>query len=95
MGVRLKPSEVAFRMNLVTLDFTSDNGIIMVSHSSGDIKTPEASKIVKTLQKELIAPDVRMYPGIAYRHLLVWKLGPEEAVEATARAMKKAMGLIR
>ena len=79
MGVRLKPSEVAFRMNLVTLDFTSENGIIMLSHSSGDIKTPEASQIVKTLQKELIAPDVRMYPGMAYRHLLVWNLGPEEA----------------
>lgn len=79
MGVRLKPSDVAFRMNLVTLDFSSDTEIIMVSHSCGDIKTPESHRIVESLQKELIVPDVQMYPGIAYRHLLVWNKGPEEA----------------
>ncbi len=78
MGVRLKPSEVAFRMNLVTLDFQADKNIIMVSHSSGDISTPEASLIVKSLQKELIIPDVEIYPGVAYRHLLVWNQGPEQ-----------------
>jgi len=79
MGVQLKPSEVAFRMNLVTLDFKSETEIIMVSHSSGDIKTPEASKIVESLQKKLVIPDVQLYPGVAYRHLFVWDMGPEEA----------------
>ena len=79
MGVKLKPSEVAFRMNLVTLDFTSDTEIIMVSHSSGDIKTPEASRIVESLQNDMVIPDVRLYPGVAYRHLLVWDQGPEDA----------------
>lgn len=79
MGVELKPSEVAFRMNLVTLDFKSDTEIIMVSHSSGDIKTPEASTIVASLKDEMIIPDVQLYPGVAYRHLLVWDRGPEDA----------------
>jgi 2,3-bisphosphoglycerate-independent phosphoglycerate mutase len=79
MGVKLKPSEVAFRMNLVTLDFTSDTEIIMVSHSSGDIKTPEAGRIVESLQNDMVIPDVRLYPGVAYRHLLVWDQGPEDA----------------
>ncbi len=78
MGVKLKTSDIAFRMNLVTLDFTVDGRITMVSHSAGDIKTPEARRIVKSLQKELVIPDVRMYPGIAYRHLLVWDQGPGE-----------------
>ena len=78
MGVKLKASDIAFRMNLVTLDFKADSRITMVSHSSGDIKTPAARRIVERLQKELIIPDVRMYPGIAYRHLLVWDQGPEE-----------------
>ncbi len=41
MGVELKPSEIAFRMNLVTLGFNSDSEIMMISHSSGDITTPE------------------------------------------------------
>ncbi|MCP4579426.1 MAG: cofactor-independent phosphoglycerate mutase, partial [Deltaproteobacteria bacterium] len=79
MGVELKPSEVAFRMNLVTLDFKSETEIIMVSHSSGDIKTPEAGTIVASLKNDLVIPDVQLYPGVAYRHLLVWDRGPEEA----------------
>ncbi|MBW1863634.1 MAG: phosphoglycerate mutase, partial [Deltaproteobacteria bacterium] len=32
MGVKLKHDQVAFRMNLVTLDWRSDHEIIMASH---------------------------------------------------------------
>ena len=79
MGVRLEPDEVAFRMNLVTLDWRSDREIIMVSHSAGDISTEEARQIVETLEKEMRASGVKIYPGVAYRHLLVWDKGPEKA----------------
>jgi len=79
MGVKLKPSDVAFRMNLVTLDFRSETEIIMVSHSSGDITTQEARMIVESLREQMIIPAARMFPGIAYRHLLVWDEGPENA----------------
>ena len=79
MGVKLKHSEVAFRMNLVTLDFRSESEIMMVSHSSGDITTQEAGQIVESLKKEMASPVVRIFPGIAYRHLLVWDEGPENA----------------
>ncbi len=79
MGVRLKPEEVAFRMNLVTLDRKSDQEILMISHSSGDITTKEARPIVETLKKEIRISGVKIYPGVAYRHLLVWDHGPEKA----------------
>ena len=79
MGVSLTKSQVAFRMNLVTLDWRPDGKIIMVSHSSGDITTDEAGRIVETLKKEMGAADITMYPGVAYRHLLVWDDGPEKA----------------
>jgi len=79
MGVRLKASEVAFRMNLVTLDMKSDNEVFMVSHSSGDISTGEAKKIVEGLRKQMHVPGVKIYPGVAYRHLMVWHKGPEQA----------------
>ncbi len=79
MGVELSPTEVAFRMNLVTLDFDSPGKIIMKSHSSGDITTPEAGEIVRDLRNDLKIPFIKMYPGIAYRHLLVWESGPEKA----------------
>ena len=79
MGVPLSPSDVAFRLNLVTLDHRSDREIIMVSHSSGDITTKEAVQIINTLKEQLILPGIHIYPGVAYRHLLVWEDGPEKA----------------
>jgi 2,3-bisphosphoglycerate-independent phosphoglycerate mutase len=79
MGVRLEPYQVAFRMNLVTLDRTSRRQAVMVSHSSGDISTEEASRIIPDLKKELESPGLRIFPGVGYRHLLVWDNGPEHA----------------
>ena len=79
MGIELEPNEVAFRMNLVTLSFESDQEILMDSHSSGNISTEEAGQIVKTLQEQMVIPGVRIHPGVAYRHILVWDLGPLEA----------------
>ena len=81
MKVKLLPSDVAFRMNLVTLDRRSDQEIIMVSNTSGDISTAEAAEIIRSLNQEIRIPGVAMYPGVAYRHLLVWRDGPEK--EAT------------
>jgi 2,3-bisphosphoglycerate-independent phosphoglycerate mutase len=79
MGVHLREDEVAFRMNLVTLKWVSQDEILMVSHSSGDISTPEAREVVETVRKRLEVPGIQIYPGVAYRHLLVWKSGPEKA----------------
>jgi len=80
LGVDLEPNQVAFRMNLVTLERRSADEIIMVSHSSGDITTPEAEKIVARLKEEIKVPEVSIYQGVAYRHLLVWGNGPEDAL---------------
>jgi 2,3-bisphosphoglycerate-independent phosphoglycerate mutase len=80
MGVALGPDQVAFRMNLVNLDRRANEEIIMKSHSSGDISTGEASKIVDTLKRELASEELAIYPGVAYRHLLVWDRGPEDAL---------------
>ncbi len=80
MGVTLKTNQVAFRMNLVTLDLRSDDEIIMVSHSSGDISTAEAEKIVDSLKQGIKSPLITIYQGVAYRHLLVWDNGPEDVL---------------
>jgi 2,3-bisphosphoglycerate-independent phosphoglycerate mutase len=79
MQVELKPDEVAFRMNLVTLDFNSDHDIVMVSHSSGDLPSEDARQIVDDLKKEFKFPGTAIHQGVGYRHLLVWQNGPEEA----------------
>ncbi|MCF8082471.1 MAG: cofactor-independent phosphoglycerate mutase [Deltaproteobacteria bacterium] len=77
MGVDLTPEEVAFRMNLITLDRRSDQEMVMISHSSGDLSTEDALPLVETLQQALATPFIRIHAGVAYRHLLVWKDGPE------------------
>ena len=79
MQVELKPDEVAFRMNLVTLDFNSDHDTVMVSHSSGDLPSEDARQIVDDLKKEFKFPGTSIHQGVGYRHLLVWQNGPEEA----------------
>ena len=80
MGVKLDHDQVAFRMNLVNLDRRSDHEIIMVSHSSGDITTGEAVEIVESLKQEIKNRGITIYPGVAYRHLLIWENGPEDAL---------------
>jgi 2,3-bisphosphoglycerate-independent phosphoglycerate mutase len=79
MGVKLAKDDVAFRMNLVTINKRSDDEIIMVSHSSGDITTDESTEIVNDLKLILEAKEISIFPGVAYRHLLVWNNGPEKA----------------
>jgi len=77
MGVSLGADQVAFRMNLVTLFRSSNEKILMMSHSAGDISTAEGMAIVADLKGSLEAPGIRIYPGVGYRHLLVWDNGPE------------------
>lgn len=77
MGVALGPGEVAFRMNLVALERRSEGEIIMLSHSSGDISAEEGRELVERLRGILRMPGVRVYPGVAYRNLLVWTDGPQ------------------
>jgi len=80
MGITLRPNQVAFRMNLVSLNWRGDGEIVMMSHSAGDISTEEAVQIVEDLKKEFQLPGIELYPGVAYRHLLLWENGPENAV---------------
>jgi 2,3-bisphosphoglycerate-independent phosphoglycerate mutase len=79
MGIPLDSNQVAFRMNLVTLDMRSGQEIIMVSHSAGDLSSEEAATIVRDLKGFLETPSIQIHQGVAYRHLLVWHGGPEKA----------------
>ena len=79
MGIPLGENAVAFRMNLVSLDRKSDDEMIMVSNSAGGITTEESEVLVEDLRERMVASGVHLYPGVAYRHLLVWDGGPENA----------------
>ncbi len=78
MGIALGPSEVAFRCNLVTLD-----GETLVDHSAGNISDREAAVLVQLLNKELGSETIRFYPGVGYRHLMVYRGSAPLAAECT------------
>jgi 2,3-bisphosphoglycerate-independent phosphoglycerate mutase len=74
LGVELKPNEVAFRCNLVTLRH-EEGGLFMDSYSAGHITSEEARELIQALQAALGRDGRRFYPGVSYRHLLVWTQG--------------------
>lgn len=76
IGVELGPDDVAFRCNLVTLEM-SGGAAIMEDYSAGHITTSEGATLIAGLQRELGSELIRFYPGKSYRHLTVWKGGPE------------------
>lgn len=74
MGVVLGSTDVAFRMNLVTLN-PHGGRLYMEDFSAGHIDSEGAREIVKTLQEELGDDRFEFYPGVGYRHLMVWRGG--------------------
>jgi len=74
LGVRLGPNDIAFRCNLVTLQ-QNRSRTVMEDFSAGHITDGEASQIISDLNKEMGTDDLRFYPGVSYRHLMVLKDG--------------------
>jgi 2,3-bisphosphoglycerate-independent phosphoglycerate mutase len=67
LGLRLRPDQIAFRCNLVTID---DDGT-MVDFAGGHPDTEEAAEVVAALQAKLGTDEVSFHPGFQYRHILV------------------------
>ncbi len=78
MGVELAPTDIAFRCNLVTLGTDANGTEIMDDFSAGHITSPEASELIQTINRELGTSELSFYPGVSYRHLLVWHGGKEK-----------------
>jgi 2,3-bisphosphoglycerate-independent phosphoglycerate mutase len=76
MGVQLDPEDVAFRCNLVTL--SADKNQVMEDFTAGHITSIEAKEIINDVHKKLGTDEFQFYPGVSYRHLMVWKDGVSE-----------------
>jgi 2,3-bisphosphoglycerate-independent phosphoglycerate mutase len=77
LGVSLGPEDVAFRCNLVTLRHEGEK-VFMEDYSAGHISSEEAREIIRTLEAGLGREGRRFYPGVSYRHLLVWTEGQSD-----------------
>jgi len=77
MGVALGPKDIAFRCNLVTL---RGNGVdtVMEDFTSGHITTEEAGELIADLGRQLGGGGIEFFPGVSYRHLMVWRDGLEK-----------------
>jgi 2,3-bisphosphoglycerate-independent phosphoglycerate mutase len=76
MGIELQDNEVAFRCNLVTI---SDEK--MADYSAGHISSEEAKSIIDELNAKLGTENIKFYPGISYRHIVVFKCSGKEEQE--------------
>jgi 2,3-bisphosphoglycerate-independent phosphoglycerate mutase len=67
LGLKLRPDQVAYRCNLVTV---GDDGT-MVDFAGGHPSTEEAAAVIDRLQAELGSDEVSFHPGVQYRHIVV------------------------
>lgn len=75
MGVRLKPDDVAFRCNLITVR----DGLI-ADYSAGHVTSAEAAELILHMDGLMGNDGTKFYPGVSYRHLMVLDGAGSEAV---------------
>jgi len=77
IGIQMNDTDVAFRCNLVTLSEEPDYADkTMVDYSSGEITTAEAAELIRAVDAAFRTEDICFYPGISYRHCMIWHHGP-------------------
>jgi 2,3-bisphosphoglycerate-independent phosphoglycerate mutase len=77
MGLDIGANDVVFRCNLVNILHYQARGF-MHDFSANHITTEDAREIIAALNQELANQQIRFYPGISYRHLLVIRDCPKE-----------------
>lgn len=76
IGIDLQDTDVTLRCNLVTLSDEEDyQSKTMVDYCADDISSQEAKILIEYIQEKLGDDDFHFYPGVSYRHCLVWKHG--------------------
>jgi len=73
MGIPLEKGDVAFRCSLVSTD-----GERILDHSAGNISNEEAHPLIRLVDEKLGTRYWRFFPGVGYRHVMVWHEGPME-----------------
>ena len=84
IGIDLKSTDVTFRCNLVTLsDEAEYSDKTMVDYCADDISSAEAKILIEYIQEKLGNETFSYYPGVSYRHCLVWDNGIVEGHNLT------------
>ena len=76
IGIDMKPTDVSFRCNLVTLSDEEDyDAKTIIDYCAGDISTADAKVIVDSLKEVFDNDEFTLYAGVSYRHCLIWNNG--------------------
>ncbi len=76
VGVSMKPTDVVFRCNIVTLTEGEPYAEkTILDHSSGEIDTADADILMEAIREAFNNEEFRFYTGTSYRHITVWDQG--------------------
>ena len=73
MGINLGPNDIAYRCNLVSIGEKNTDQAFMDDFTAGHISSAEAREIILDINKRINSSQYQFYPGVGYRHLLVWR----------------------
>jgi len=85
IGIDMAPTDVSLRTNLVTLsedDLPYEEKTIL-DYCADDISTEEAEILVRYIEENLGTEEFTFYPGVSYRHCLIWKNGTTDLGKMT------------
>ncbi|MBP3922737.1 MAG: cofactor-independent phosphoglycerate mutase [Ruminiclostridium sp.] len=84
IGIDMKPTDVSFRTNLVTVtDEENYEDKTILDYCADDISTEEAAEIIKFIDEKLGTEEFRFYSGVSYRHCLIWDNGTMDVGKLT------------
>lgn len=76
IGIDMKPTDVSFRCNLVTLsDEENYEDKTILDYCADDISTEEAKILIDYLAEKFNNVEFQLYSGVSYRHCLIWNNG--------------------
>ena len=76
IGIDMKPTDVSFRCNLVTLsDEENYEDKTILDYCADDISTEEAKILIDYLAEHFNSDEFQLYSGVSYRHCLIWNRG--------------------
>ena len=81
-GLVLEPGDVAFRLDLVTLERREDGMLVMGDVAGGRPSTVDARILLEDVTRAIAGDGIEVHPGVGYRHLLVWR-GGEQGTQTT------------
>ncbi len=84
IGIDMRPDDVSFRCNLVTLsDEERYEDKTILDYCADDISTEEARELVKYLAEHFDNDEFQLYSGVSYRHCLIWHKGTLDVAPLT------------